>query len=121
MESVLKCIQATVPVGSARNLTLSLFKEGQAGMRKLSPEQHVPLCNHVKDAGVRAGVLRMAEAILKMSQQVFEAQGPSSVDAVPPYLRHPLDLHETCPWLLQQPLLQGVKPMDWRSVPLVRR
>ena len=121
MESVLKFIQATVPVASARNLTRSLFKEGQVGMRKLSPEQHVPSCNHVKDAGVHAGVLRMAEAISKMSQEVFEAQGPSSLDPVPPYLRHPLDLHEMGPWLLQQPLLQGVKPMEWRSVPPVRR
>ena len=121
MESVLKCIQATVPVASASNPTLSLFKEGKAGMRKLSPEQQMPFGNHVGDAGVRARLLRMAEPFLMMSQQLFEAQGFSSLDAVPPYLRHLLDLHETGLWLLQQPLLQGGKPMDLRAVPLVRR
>ena len=58
----------------------------------------------------------MAEAISKMSQEVFEAQGPSSLDPVPPYLRHPPDLHEIGPRLLQRPQLQGMKPMEWRSL-----
>ena len=90
-------------------------------MRKLSPEQQMPFGNHVGDAGVRARLLRQAEPFLMMSQQLFEAQGFSSLDAVPPYLRHLLDLHETGLWLLQQPLLQGGKPMDLRAVPLDRR
>ena len=92
MESVLKCIQATVPVASASNPTLSLFKEGKAGMRKLFPEQQKPLSNHVGDGAVRARLLRMAEPFFMMSQQLFEAQGFSSLDAVPPYFSSLLDL-----------------------------
>ena len=90
-------------------------------MRKLSPEQQVPFGNHVRDAGVRARVLRMAEAISKTSTEVIEALGPSSLDPVLLYLRHPPDLNEMGPWLLQRPLLQGVKPMEWRSLPPVQR
>ena len=90
-------------------------------MRKLSPEQQMPFGNHVGDAGVRARLLRQAEPFLMMPQQLFEAQGFSSLDAVPPYLRRLLDLYETGLWLLQQPLLLGGKPMDLRAVRFARR
>ena len=74
MVSALNCIQATVAVASASKPTLSLFKEGKAGMRKLFPEQQKPLSNHVDDGAVGARLLRMAEPFFMMSQQLFEAQ-----------------------------------------------
>ncbi len=74
MGSVLHCIHATFAVASASKPTLSLFKEGKAGMRKLFLEQQKLLSNHVGDGAVGARLLRMAEPLFMMSQKLFEAQ-----------------------------------------------
>ena len=85
MDPLLKCIQATVPVAKASNPTFSLFKEEKAGMRKFSPEQRMPLGNHVRKTGVdladmlkchvATGAKEMSEDLKAMEQMVGCLQG----------------------------------------------